>query len=126
MTGGNKKANILLVDDDLTILNMYKAKLEQEKYSVETANNGKQAFDLAQTNFFDLILLDIVMDKQDGFTTLHKLKNCLNTKRIPVIMLTNLSNTKDKQQATRLGAAGYFVKAETVPADLIKIVKHVI
>ena len=66
------------------------------------------------------------MSNQDGFTTLKQLKDDFETKRIPVLMLTNLSNEMDKKEALRLGAVGYFVKSDTIPGDIMKIVKKII
>ena len=117
---------ILLVDDEKFILKMYQEKLEQANFQVSTATNGREAFKLAEEERPELILLDVVMNKQDGFSTLKKLKKNLNTKRIPVLMLTNLSSAKDRSEALRLGAAGYFVKVETEPHDLLKLVKRFI
>ena len=117
---------ILIVDDERFILKMYQAKLGQAGFEVFTATNGRDGFKVANQEKPDLILLDVVMNKQDGFVTLKKLKKNLETKRIPVFILTNLNSSPDRAEALRLGAAGYFVKVETEPADLLKLVKKTV
>lgn len=124
MEESNQK--ILLVDDEKIILDTYGIALKNNGFEVQTAQNGKQAIDLLKKQRFDFVILDVVMNKQDGIETLKKLKNDVDLKRVPILMLTNLSNDADKQELLKLGAAGYYVKAETLPNELIKIIKQII
>lgn len=118
--GGTKK--ILLVDDEKFILKMYQTKLELGGYNVETASNGKDAIMRAKEDRPDLIFLDIVMSGMDGFEALKQLKKDPAVKDVPVFMLTNIVSERDKKEALDLGAAGYFIKTDTEPADLLKVV----
>lgn len=121
--GGNT-LTILLVDDEKFILKMYQVKLEQQGYTVLTAQNGKDAVARAKAEHPDLIFLDIVMGNLDGFGALKELKKDEATKDVPVFMLTNIISDRDKKEALKLGAAGYYVKTETEPADLVKVVER--
>lgn len=119
---GGKSLKILLVDDEKFILKMYQTKLEHAGHRVETASNGKDALVRAKEDRPDLIFLDIVMSCMDGFEALKQLKKDLAVKDVPVFMLTNIVSERDKKEALDLGAAGYFIKTETEPADLLKVV----
>jgi two-component system alkaline phosphatase synthesis response regulator PhoP len=69
---------ILIVDDEKFILKMYQTKLEQASFDVLTANNGQDGFKIAHQEKPELIILDVVMNKQDGFVTLKRLKKDIN------------------------------------------------
>ncbi|MBI4360038.1 MAG: response regulator [Candidatus Jacksonbacteria bacterium] len=118
--GGNS-LKILLVDDEKFILKMYQTKLEQAGYYVETASSGKDAVSRAKEDHPDLIFLDIVMGNMDGLEALKQLKKDPATKNVPVFMLTNIVSERDKKEALNLGAAGYCIKTDTEPADLLQV-----
>lgn len=116
---------IALIEDDVSIREMYKMKLEMEGYNVICAENGKEALELIKKEKPDLILLDILMPKKDGFEVLKELKNSQDDdiKSIPVIMLTNLSNKEDISEASKLGAVDYVVKAKASPSEVVDKIK---
>ena len=120
--GGNT-IKILLVDDEKFILKMYQMKLERDGYIVFTAQNGKDAVSRAKEERPDIIFLDIVMGNMDGFGALKELKKDAATKEVPVFMLTNIVSDRDKKEALSLGAAGYYIKTDTEPSDLARIVE---
>lgn len=115
---------ILLVEDDEALAGVYQARLEIEGFSVKQVNNGEDA--LAATREFkpDLILLDAMMPKISGFDVLDILRNTPDTKNIKVIMLTALSQPKDKERAENLGVDDYLVKSQVVIGDVVERVKH--
>lgn len=117
------KKKILLVEDDKMISNMYQTKLKQEGYEIVTAEDGSAALDMAVQEKPDIILLDVILPQLDGFSVLVELKNNAKLKSIPVIMLTNLGTTEDKEKAKQLGATDYVVKASLTPAEICDIVK---
>lgn len=103
---------ILVVDDDLDILRMYSQKLMFEGYDVLTAPNGKHALAIIKDKHPNLVLLDIMMPNGlNGFDVLEEMKKDDKTKKIPVIMLTNLDS--EKNSAFKVGADDYLVKAHT-------------
>ncbi len=122
----DKKPKILLVEDEAMIVEMYKLRLEEEGYEVLTTDKGSEAIKLASSEKPDVILLDIILPEVDGFTILQTIRSQVATKKIPVLLLTNLGQESDQNKGTELGADGYFVKAAHTPADIINEVKKVL
>lgn len=118
-----KGAHILLVEDDSFLANIYKTKFELEGYQISVSNNGEDGLREAQKKSPDIILLDILMPKMDGFAVLEELKKSDKTKDIPVIMLTNLGQKEDVEKATELGAVDYLIKAHFKPSETLEKVK---
>lgn len=116
-------AAILLVEDDTFLSSMYKTKLEIEGYQVFTALNGASGLKMAQEKKPDLILLDIILPKMNGFEVLEKIKSDKNLKNIPIIMLTNLGQKEDIKKSFKLGANEYLIKAHFLPSEVIEKVK---
>ena len=119
----NKK-KILLVEDDETLSQVYISRLELEGFDVEHVLNGENALAKAIEYHPDLILLDVMMPKINGFDVLDILRNTPETMNVRVIMLTALSQPKDKERAETLGADDYLVKSQVVISDVIDRVKH--
>ncbi len=101
---------ILLVDDDKFFQKFYSTKLSEQKVEVEVASDGEEG--LAKMRDFrpDLVLLDLIMPKVDGFSVLATRAQDENLKKIPVIIFSTLGQEKDVQNAQRLGANGYINK----------------
>ncbi len=119
----NKK-KILVVEDEATLQKALNDVLTQEGYEVLSALDGAAGLDLAKKENPDLILLDIILPKMDGFDVLKNLKK--EGSEIPVIILTNLSDINDIQKALDLGATTYLVKADFHLEDVLKKVKEVL
>lgn len=121
----NGKKRILAVEDDSMLSIMYKTKLEADGFEVVVAADGVAGLKLAKENKIDLILLDIILPQLDGFSVLKELKSDAKTKKIPVIMLTNLGTDEDKAKGSKLGAVDYLVKASLTPEQVsAKIKEH--
>lgn len=118
------KKKILLVEDDTSLAAVYRSRLELEGFQVDEVHNGEDA--LSKTIEFkpDLILLDAMMPKISGFDVLDILRNTPETMNIRVIMLTALSQPKDKERAETLGVDDYLVKSQVVIGDVVDRVKH--
>ena len=120
-------AKILLIDDDSLLVRMYHKKLENDGHEVATANDGEDGLKKAGEFGPDLILLDVMMPKMDGYQVLEKLKASDDTKSIPVIMLTNVgSSDDDVKKGLDLGAKEYLIKASNRPSEVVKKVKEVL
>jgi len=119
-----EKQKILIVEDDGFLLQMYSAKLELEGYNVLAASDGAKGLKFAIDKLPDLIILDLKLPEMDGFQVLKALKRNKNTKNIPVIVLTNLSQKQDINNCLKLGASDYMIKAHFVPAEVISQVKR--
>jgi len=119
-------AKILLVDDDRLMVKMYQGKFEDDGYEVAVATNGELGIDKALEFKPDLILLDIMMPKVNGLEMLKRLKEKETTKKIPVILLTNVGSEEDAKHGLSLGAVAYLVKAHYDVKDIVKKVKEVL
>ncbi len=119
-----RKRKILLVEDDTALASVYRSRLELEGFDVCEANNGEDALSLAVSEHPDLILLDVMMPKISGFDVLDILRNTPETTNIRVIMLTALSQPKDKERAEQLGVDDYLVKSQVVIGDVVERVRY--
>jgi len=114
---------ILLVEDDEALASVYKSRLDLEGFNTRGVFNGEEALSAAMEFKPDLILLDAMMPKISGFDVLDILRNTPETAQIRVIMLTALSQPKDKERAESLGVNDYLVKSQVVIGDVIERVK---
>ena len=114
---------ILLVEDDEALATVYKARLDIEGFNTLGVFNGEEALSAAIDFKPDLILLDAMMPKISGFDVLDILRNTPETAQVRVIMLTALSQPKDKERAESLGVNDYLVKSQVVIGDVIERVK---
>lgn len=116
---------IILVEDDNDLREMYKRKLEMEGYKISTAKDGISALSVIEKNKFDLILLDILIPKKDGFEVLQSIRSSKNDKlrSIPVLIISNLSSEEDRKEAEKIGISGYLIKSETTLAKFVETVK---
>lgn len=118
------KKKILLVEDDAALANVYKTRLEMEGFDVNHVGNGEDALTAAIEYKPDLIVLDVMMPKINGFDVLDLLRTRPETADVRVIMLTALSQAKDKERAEKLGADDYLVKSQVVISDVVARIKH--
>src|SRR3989344_858665 len=119
---------ILLIEDDSMLASMYEERLTEEGYEVSLAFDGEEALERAR-NRPNLILLDIMLPKLNGFEVLKKLKESAETRHIPVIILTNLgskSANEDRNLAIALGAADYLVKSFHLPNEVVDKIKVIL
>ena len=120
----DNKKKILLVEDDTALIGVYQSRLELEGFDVKAVNNGEDALSAAISYKPDLVLLDAMMPKISGFDVLDILRNTPDTKDVRVIMLTALSQPKDKERAENLGVDDYLVKSQVVIGDVVERVKY--
>lgn len=125
MTNSNK--SIVLVEDDTFISGMYQTKLASLGFSVEVKEDGEAAWErLSQDPLPDLVLLDIVLPKKDGFEILEGLRKEDRTKNLPIILLTNLGQKPDVERGIKLGADDYIIKAHFTPSEVVEKIKKVL
>ncbi|WP_066381784.1 MULTISPECIES: sensor histidine kinase [unclassified Anabaena] len=115
---------ILVVDDTLTNLEIISIALTEEGFAVATAMNGETALEQIQTRLPDLILLDVMMPRMDGFETCKKLKSNPITQDIPVIFMTGITDTESKVTGLSLGAVDYITKPFHKKEVLARIRTH--
>lgn len=114
---------ILYIEDEEFFANIISKQLTEAGFEVVTAKNGEEGLKAAQSEAFDLIFLDLILPKLGGFDVLKALKDDDLTKKIPVIILSNLSSNEDEKKARELGAVKYCVKMSTYPQQVAGIAK---
>jgi len=114
---------ILLAEDDDFIQKAYSAGFKQAGFDVVVASDGEEALTKIADEKPDIILLDLVMPKKNGFEVLKEVKSDDALKNIPVLVLTNLGQDTDVAECKRLGAEDYILKLDTSLFQLIEIVK---
>ena len=122
----SKKVKVLIIEDDSFLLRMYADKFEIENFKVFIADEGKKGLRVAQKELPDIILLDIILPGMNGFEILKELKANQTTEKIPVILLTNLSQRDDVDQGLTLGAKDYLIKAHFMPSEVVAKVKNIL
>jgi len=121
-----KKPIVALIEDDPLIAEMYTTKFTKEGYDIKHAADGAAGLELVKKEKPDIILLDIIMPKMDGFQVLTELRKEATFKDTPVIMLTNLGQEEDVQKGRALGATDYFIKTNFTPAAIVDKVKGIL
>lgn len=116
----NEKKKILIVEDEVSMANALKLKLNKEGFDAQVAFNGTEGFQMIKDGNFDLVLLDLVMPEKGGFYVLENVqKEGLKTK---IVISSNLSQPEDLEKAKKLGAVDYFIKSDT---PIVKVVEKV-
>lgn len=117
---------ILIVDDELYLRELYEEVIQSAGYEVSTALDGEEGYEKIMTGNFDLVLLDVMMPKLDGIGVLNKLSKVQpQPAKMPIIIIcTNLSHDPVVNEAVKLGAKAYIVKADVVPDQIIEKIKQ--
>lgn len=114
---------ILFIEDESALQKTFGDILEQEGYEMISALDGEIGLRIAKTKKPDLILLDLILPKVNGFDVLKKLKEGPETKDIPVVVLTNLEGVADIDKVIELGATTYLVKASYSLEEVVAKIK---
>ena len=114
---------IIVADDDRMFRKVAETTLRRQGYEVTTASDGEEALQLIRSERPDMIILDLIMPKLQGFDVLTILKQDALTSAIPVIVLSSLTQELDKQEALDLGAVAYFNKTTFSMSELVKQVE---
>ncbi len=117
---------ILLVEDDLALAKLYRLKMEEEGFEVLECHDGERALQTALEFGPDLILLDIMMPKIDGFAVLDILRNTPETKAVKIVVLTARGGDDDYLRAKSMGADEYLVKFQVVTDDVLEVVRRLL
>ncbi|MDD5110592.1 MAG: response regulator [Patescibacteria group bacterium] len=115
---------ILIVEDEPNLLELYRLALERDGFEVFTASNGEAGLMLVRGNAPDLVLLDILMPKVDGYEMLKRLKEDAKAKNIPVVIFSNLSQKEEIEKGLKLGAQDFIIKTSVTPREMVEKVKQ--
>lgn len=119
-------SKILFIEDEISLQTTLGGALKEAGFEIENAYDGETGLKTAQTSKPDLILLDLILPKKDGFQVLRDLKSGAGTKDIPVIVLTNLESADDVGKVIALGATTYLVKSNYELGDIVTKIKEVL
>lgn len=111
--------NILVVDDDDEIRDLLEFDLQQSGYNVETASNGLEGLEKALSNRYDLILLDVMMPKMNGFDVCKNIRKAKNS--VPILLLTAKGTINDKTEGFECGADDYLIKPFDIQEVLLRV-----
>lgn len=111
---------ILIVEDEEILGKVLKEKFEKKNYSVVIGTDGEAALGLAKKHKPQLIILDLVLPKKDGFEVLKDLKSDFELKHIPVIILSNLDQDEGIKKAFDLGAIDYIIKTQHPVNEIVE------
>ena len=120
----NKK--ILIIEDDANLRNVLEEFFEAEKMLVKPASDGESGLKSLRDFLPDVVLLDIILPKKDGYEIIKEIKSDEKIKDIPVILLTNLGGLNDIEKALALGATTYLVKGDYQVKEIVEKVKEVL
>ena len=124
MEANSSKKKVLIIEDRKPIIKALNIKLERSGFEVKMAEDGEAGLKALESDKFDLILLDIVLPKINGFTILAEMQaRKIDT---PVIVLSNLSQEEDARRAKELGAKDYFIKSDISINEVVKRVSRVL
>lgn len=115
---------VLIVEDDTPMAEAIELKISRAGFLTHVAMNGLEALEALNGQHFDLMILDLVMPRMDGFEVLRKMK--ATKKLLPTIILTNLSHTQDMQEAKKYGVKDFFIKSNTPLATLVAHVQKLL
>lgn len=117
---------ILLIEDDRDQIFLYETKFKLEGFNFLSATTGTEGIEIARREDPELILLDVILNEEDGIEILKQLKGDSLTKDIPVIVFSNLDKEKTVKDATKYGAEEYLLKTALEPKDLVEKIRKML
>ncbi len=117
---------VLVIEDDKFLANAYRVKLEKEGFEVRIAVDGEEGVNTVSEFSPDVVLLDLVMPKKDGFTVLEEIKSDKKWAKLPIIVASNLGQKGDIDKAMKIGAVDYVVKSDEPLSEIIEKLKKYI
>lgn len=121
----NSNVSILAIEDDKFIVNAYKIAFENEGFETKIAKSGKEAISILKSYSPNIIVLDLLMPEEDGFSVLKKLQKNKKWAKIPVLIASNLDDPQHIEKAKKLGVGEYVVKSGISLVDLVNRIKEI-
>jgi DNA-binding response OmpR family regulator len=116
-------AKVLIIEDDPLIVKIYSTRLKADGYEVSSAENGEEGIVVAYRDKPDLIVLDVMMPRVDGFGVLEKLRADPGFNKTPILMYSNLNNEDEMVRAKSMGVTEFLVKANLSPTQMVAKIK---
>ena len=123
--GKKSKKKILIVEDEKVLAEMYRDKLKAADFQVNLAFSSEEGIEILKKKKIDLVLLDILLPKENGITFLKKMKQVKNASKIPVVAFSNYDDSETKREAFKLGAKAYLIKTQFTPKELLEEIKKI-
>ena len=117
-------AKVLIVEDDSLIVKIYTTRLQAEGFEVQSAQDGLEGVTKMREFVPDVVLLDVMMPKLDGFGLVTEIKKDPKLQTIPIIMYSNMNNEEEIQRAKSLGVVEFLIKANLTPNQVIEKIKQ--
>jgi len=117
---------ILIVEDEKILAEMYKDKFEKAGHQADLAFSSEEAMEYLKNKEPDLILLDILLPKENGIALLKRLKETREGFKIPVIAFSNYDEPRTKKEALELGVKGYLIKTQYTPQEMLEEVEKIL
>ena len=117
---------ILLAEDDPFIIDIYTNRLKKEGFMVDVAIDGQMALEKIKNNYPDLLILDILLPKMNGWEILKNVRDDVKMKNLKVIVVSNLNEKEYADNIHSLGVLKYFLKVQTTPEEIIKTIKEIL
>ena len=117
-------AKILFIEDDPLIIKIYTTRLTADGFQVFSAENGEDGLKIAEQELPNLVVLDIMMPKIDGFGVLEKLRIHDHLKNIPILIYSNLAQEGEIARALKMGATEFIIKANLSPTEMVNKIKQ--
>ncbi len=116
---------VLLVEDDQILARLYQTKFQKEGFDIQLAFDGQDGLDKMRSFLPELIILDLIMPKVDGFNFLEKVKGDseLSKRGTPILVLSNLGQESDIKKAMEMGAKDFFIKADVSLSQMVEKVR---
>ena len=121
--------NILLIEDDPFLIDIYTTKLKEAGFNLDTATDGEMALKKLSEKKFDLLVLDIVLPNIDGWEILEEIRNSpqrYGSKGLKIVILSNLGQKEDVEKGIRMGASKYLIKAHYTPSEVVEEIVKVL
>ncbi len=114
---------ILIIEDEEIMLDLIRRKMTSEGYEVIVARDGEEGLRMIKDGQPDLVLLDLVMPKRNGFSVLEEVQKDEELRKIPIVIVSNSGHPVELSRARKLGARDWLVKTEFDPRELVEKVK---
>lgn len=122
----SSQIKILVIEDEPDLQKALAMALKQKNYQVLQAFNGETGIEMYEKESPDLVLLDLILPKKDGFGVLEEIKKTSQTSDTPIIILTNLEKNTDIERAMELGVAAFFIKANYSLGEIIQKIEEIL
>ena len=121
---------ILLIEDDPFLIDIYTTKLKESDFTVEVASDGEKGLKELTEKSFDLLLLDIVLPRIDGWEIMEKIKdlksNFKQLEGLKIVILSNLGQKEEVEKGMELGATKYLIKAHYTPSEVVAEIEQLL